>query len=209
MQVLSLLPCVVLSCFNHVQLCATLWTVLAKLLCPWDSPGRNTRVGCHALLQGIFPTQQSNPGLSCLLHCQAGSLSLAPLGKPSRIAALASTCSSFEKGLCMCVRTQLLSHVRLFVTPWTAAHQVPQSMGLPRQEHWSGLLYPSPGDLPHPGTEPVSLASPASAEGFFTTEPSGKPKKGWEDICHLDCGCLVWVFLKRTHFPFYQWTLGL
>ena len=116
---------------------------------------------------------------------------------------------SFEKGLCMCVRTQLLSHVRLFVTPWTAAHQVPQSMGLPRQEHWSGLLYPSPGDLPHPGTEPASLASPASAEGFFTTEPSGKPKKGWGDICHLDCGCLVWAFLKRIHFPFYQWTLGL
>ena len=49
-----------------------------------------------------------------------------------------------------------LSCVRLFVTPWTAAHQVPQSMGLPRQEHWSGLLYPSPGDLPHPGTEPGS-----------------------------------------------------
>ena len=45
-------------------------------------------------------------------------------------------------------------------------HQAPQSMGFPRQEHWSGLLFPSPGDLPDPGTEP---ASPALAGGFFTT----------------------------------------
>ena len=44
----------------------TLWTVAAKLLCPWDSPGKNIRVGCHFLLQGIFPTQGSNTGL---LHC--------------------------------------------------------------------------------------------------------------------------------------------
>ena len=48
-----------------------------RLLCPWDSPGNNTGVGCHALLQGIFPTQVSNPPLLCLLHWQAGSLSLA------------------------------------------------------------------------------------------------------------------------------------
>ena len=42
----------------------------AKFLCPWDSPGKNTGVGCHALLQGIFPIQGSNPGLLCLLHCR-------------------------------------------------------------------------------------------------------------------------------------------
>ena len=41
-----------------------------RLLCPWDSPGKNTGVGCHALLQGIFPTQVSNPSLLHLLHCQ-------------------------------------------------------------------------------------------------------------------------------------------
>ena len=45
----------VLSCFSLVQLYVTLWTV-TRLLCPWDSPGKNTEVGCHALLQGIFPT---------------------------------------------------------------------------------------------------------------------------------------------------------
>ena len=55
---------------------------LARLLCPWDSPGKNTRVGCHALLQRIFPTQGSNPSLLCLLHWQVISLPLVPPGKP-------------------------------------------------------------------------------------------------------------------------------
>ena len=53
-----------------------------RLLCPWDSPGKNTGVGCRALLQGIFPTQGSNPGLLCLLHWQADSLNTRPPGKP-------------------------------------------------------------------------------------------------------------------------------
>ena len=53
-----------LSRFSLVRLCVTLWTVPAKLLCPWDSPGKNTGVSCHALLQGIFPTQRSNLCLS-------------------------------------------------------------------------------------------------------------------------------------------------
>ena len=48
-------------------------------------------------------------------------------------------------------------------------------MGFPRQEYWRGLLFPSPGDLPDPGIEPVSLASPAFAGGFFTTVPPEKP----------------------------------
>ena len=51
----------------HVQLFATLWTVPIRLLCLWDFPGKNTRVGYHALLQGMFPTQRSN---LCLLHCR-------------------------------------------------------------------------------------------------------------------------------------------
>ena len=59
-----------------------------------------------------------------------------------------------------------------FVTPWTVAHQVPLSMEFSRQEYWSGLPFPSPGDLPDSRMEPVS---PALAGGFFTTEPPGKP----------------------------------
>ena len=52
------------------------------LLYPWDLPGKNIGVGCYDLLQGIFPTQVLNLRLLCLLHWQAGSLPLAPLGKP-------------------------------------------------------------------------------------------------------------------------------
>ena len=59
-----------LSRFSLVRLCVTLWTVPARLLCPWDSPGKNTGVSCHALLQGIFPTQGSNLGLLQFLHCR-------------------------------------------------------------------------------------------------------------------------------------------
>ena len=55
-----------------------------RLLCPWDFPGKSTRVGYHALFEGIFPTQGWNTHLSCLLHWQAGSLPQAPPGKPLR-----------------------------------------------------------------------------------------------------------------------------
>ena len=65
-----------------------------------------------------------------------------------------------------------LSHVRLFVTPWTVAHQAPPSMEFPRQEYWSGLPFPSPGDLPDPGFEPGSTALQADA---FQSEPPGNP----------------------------------
>ena len=70
----------------------------------------------------------------------------------------------------------VLSPVQLFVTPWTAAHQALVSMEFSKQEYWSGLPFPPPGDLPNPGIEPVSLASAALAGRFFTTEPPGKPK---------------------------------
>ena len=60
-------------------------------------------------------------------------------------------------------------------TPWTAAYQAPLPMGFPRQEYWNRLLFPSPGDLPNPGIEPESPVSPALADGFFMTEPLGKP----------------------------------
>ena len=59
------------------------------------------------------------------------------------------------------------SRFRLFVTPWTVARQAPLSMGFSRQEYWSGLPCPPPGDLPDPGIEPVSPAYPALGGGFF------------------------------------------
>ena len=64
-----------------------------------------------------------------------------------------------------------LSCVRPFATPWTVAHQAPLSMGFSRQEYWSGLPFPSPGNLPNPGTEPRSPALQADA---LTSEPPGK-----------------------------------
>ena len=71
--------------------------------------------------------------------------------------------------VCAC---SVVCHVQLFVIPWTVVCQIPLSMEFCRQEYWSGLPFPPPGDLPNPRTEPVS---PALADGFFTTEPPGKP----------------------------------
>ena len=61
------------------------------------------------------------------------------------------------------------SHVQLFATLCTVAHQAPLSMGFSRQEYWSRLLFPSPGDLPNQEIEPMSLMSPALAGRFFNT----------------------------------------
>ena len=70
---------------------------------------------------------------------------------------------TLENHVCMLSH---FSRVRLYVTLRTAAHQTPLSMGFSRQDYWSGLPFPSPGDLPDPGMEPES---PALASGFFTT----------------------------------------
>ena len=73
------------------QACLTLgdpWTVAARLLCPWDFPGKNTGVVCHFLLQGIFLTQGLNLSLLCLLHWQLDSLPPIPSGKPLSICKL-------------------------------------------------------------------------------------------------------------------------
>ena len=62
----------------------------------------------------------------------------------------------------------MLSHIQLFVTPWTVAHQAPLLMEFSRQEYWGVVPFSSPGDLPNPGIEPASLTSPALVGGFFT-----------------------------------------
>ena len=67
-------------------------------------------------------------------------------------------------------QVELLSRVRLFATPWTVAHQAPPSMEFTRQEYWSGLPFPSPGDLPDPGIKPRSPALQADA---LLSEPPG------------------------------------
>ena len=73
-----------------------------------------------------------------------------------------------EEDVCM------LSHVQLFVTSWTVIHQTPPSMEFSKQEDWSGLPFPSPGDLPNSEIEPISFASPVLAGGSFILVPPGK-----------------------------------
>ena len=85
---------------------------------PWDSPGKNTGVYSHSLLQGIFPTQ--GPNWSLLSHWPAGSLLLAPPSEWS------------------------ISVMSYSVTPGTVAYQAPPSMEFSRQEYWTGLPFPSP-----------------------------------------------------------------
>ena len=73
-----------------------------------------------------------------------------------------------------------LSRVRLFATPWTVAYQAPPSMGFSRQGYWSGLPFPSPGDLPDSGIEPGFPAFQAEA---LTSEPPGKPNILTDIVC--------------------------
>ena len=120
------------KCSKLLQLSPTLWPHRrqpTRLPHPWESPGKNTGVGCHFLLQ------------------------------------------------CMKVKVKTLSRVPLSATPLTAAHQAPLSMGFSRQEYWSGLLFPSSGDLLDPRIKPTTLVFPALAGGFFTTAPPGKPSR--------------------------------
>ena len=73
-----------------------------RLLCPWDSPGKNTGVGRHVLLQGTFPTQGLSPCLLCLLHWQVGSSPLVPPGKPYNMSAAAAAAKSLQSWLILC-----------------------------------------------------------------------------------------------------------
>ena len=74
-----------------------------------------------------------------------------------------------------------LSHVWLFVSPWTVARQAPLSVGFSRQEYWSGLPFPSPGDLPNTGIKPGSTILQADA---LTSEPPGKAPGYWMGPLH-------------------------
>ena len=86
------------------------------------------------------------------------------------------------------------SRVRLFVTLWTVARQAALSTGYSRQEYWSGLPCPPPGDLPSPGIEPASLTSPALADRRFTT---------WEVFFDPLVEVLIYCFLKFIRYLFW------
>ena len=109
--------------------------------------GKNTRVGCHASIQKIFPTQELNPHL---LHCRQILYCWAIPGEL----------------LWEFVMWKSLSRVWFFVTPWTK-----QSMEFSRPKYWSGKPFPSPGDLPNPGIEP---RSPTFQVDSLPAQPPGK-----------------------------------
>ena len=100
----------------------------ARLPRPWGPPGKHSGVGCPALLHGIFQTRDQ----TCVSHA-------------SRIGSWALYHWHHLKSLLL----SCFSRVRLCVTPQTAAHQAPLSLGFSRQEHWSGLPFPSPKSLSH------------------------------------------------------------
>ena len=79
---------------------------------------------------------------------------------------------------CACTGTHTLNCIQSLVIPWTVARQAPPSMGFSRQEYWSGLPFPTPGESSRSGIESMSLVSPALADGFFTTVSLGS--SGWD-----------------------------
>ena len=103
------------------------------------------------------------------LRCSMWDLVPWPRIKPRPPALKAWSLSHWTTGK---VKVKSLSHVQLFATPWTAAYQATPSMAFSRQEYQSGLLFPSPVDLPNPGIKP---GSPALQTDAFPSEPPGKP----------------------------------
>ena len=91
------------------------------------------------------------------------------------------TISSHFKAQKVKVKVKSLSHDRLFATPWTAAYQAPPSMEFSKKQYWSGLPFPSPGDLPNPGIEPRSPTLQADA---LTSEPPGKSLLEHRGLCN-------------------------
>ena len=97
----------------------------------------------------------------------------------------------------------LLQGIQLFATPWTVAYQAPPSVGFSRQEYWSGLPFPSPGDLPDLGIEP---GSPAFQVDTLTSEPPGKPKRrGQQKMRWLDGITTQWTWVW-VNYGSWWWT---
>ena len=113
---------------------------------PWDSPGKNTGGGCHFLLQCMKVKSESEVAQSCLTLSDPMDCSLpgSPIPGILQARTLEGVAISFSNAWKWKVKVKLLNHVRLLVTPWTAAFQAPASVGFSRQEYWSGLPFSSP-----------------------------------------------------------------
>ena len=146
-------------------MCLDRWTGLMFLICLRPSPltPPTARLACVCCVTSL-PQRASASGRQHWSRVEGCST-----GRGCLFSGLPFHCGA---PVWLLVITQLLSRVRLFVTPWTIAHQAPLSMGFSRQEYWSGLPFPPPGDLPDSGIEPACLLSPALAGGFFTMVPA-------------------------------------
>ena len=176
---------------------------------PGNSSHLQTSKLCLSMIGFSF---QDGKDFNYLIMCQVH-ISLDPIELFISIAFLERSYTLHTPIDHLCFRSPLwfmyacmLSHVPFFVTPRTVVCQAPLSVEFFRQEYWSGVPFPSLGDLPNPGIEPMSLTSSALAGGFFTTAPPGKP------MYHLyvfvvyrceSCGpsfFLPWMNITHTHF---------
>ena len=139
---------------------------------------------------------------SCLTMCDP--IDSSPPGSPVpgilQARSLVLVAISFSNAWKWKVNVKSLSRVGLLEIPWTAAYQTPLSMGFSRQEYWSGVPLPSPGDLSNPWVEPESPASLALACRFFTTVPPGKPIY----ICICTYGYIYIYIYMYTHTHTYK-----
>ena len=139
----------------------------------WMIPSNQLILCCPLLLQpSIFPSIRvfSNE-LALPIKYWSVRFSISPSNEYSALIFFRIDWLNLPAGQKVKVKFKSLSCVRLFVTLWTVAHQAPPSMGFSRQEYWSGLPFPSLGDLPDPGIEPRSPVLQADA---LTSEPLGK-----------------------------------
>ena len=125
---------------SRVRLCATPETAAHQAPRPWDSPGKNTGVGCHLLLQCMkvkseIEVAQSCPTLSDPMDCSPPGSSVHGIFQARTLEWVAISFSNAWKWK---VKVKSLSRVRLLATPWTADYQATLSMGFSRQEYWSG-----------------------------------------------------------------------
>jgi len=116
---------------------------------PWDSPGKNTGVDCHFLLQSMKVKSESEVAQSCSTLCNP--MDCSPPGSPIpgifQARVLEWVAISFSNTWKWKVKVKSLNRSWLLATPWTAAHQAPLSMGFSRQEYWSRVPLPSPLEM--------------------------------------------------------------
>ena len=163
--------CVCVCVLSRIWLLATPWTVARQAPLPMEFSRQNTGADCHFLLQGIVPTQGSNPGL---LHRQVGSSPLRYLGSCGR--SVLAPHSSLR-----CVLSHF-SGVWLSVTPWPVARQAPCPQGFSRREHWSGC-HASSGVSSWPNVWTWVPYVSCIAGGFFTTSTT------WEALVQIRWRC--------------------